>query len=116
PCYFVPFLFFSTFLLVRLPRRSPLFPYRRSSDLRRFARADARPRRAVPLDAPGPRHARGRPEPAGGATHGHQRRAGLLRVVDPQDRKSTRLNSSHEWSSYAVFCLKTKTNKPQGLV
>src|SRR6266536_1943290 len=25
-----------------------------------------------------------------------------------QDRKSTRLNSSHEWSSYAVFCLKKK--------
>src|SRR5207247_5892582 len=25
------------------------------------------------------------------------------------DRKSTRLNSSHEWSSYAVFCLKSKT-------
>src|SRR5438105_10523267 len=24
------------------------------------------------------------------------------------DRKSTRLNSSHEWSSYAVFCLKKK--------
>src|SRR5207247_10860688 len=24
------------------------------------------------------------------------------------DRKSTRLNSSHEWNSYAVFCLKTK--------
>src|SRR5207247_10456181 len=24
------------------------------------------------------------------------------------DRKSTRLNSSHEWISYAVFCLKTK--------
>src|SRR5207247_6070299 len=23
-----------------------------------------------------------------------------------QDRNSTRLNSSHEWSSYAVFCLK----------
>src|SRR5207247_5781477 len=23
-----------------------------------------------------------------------------------RDRKSTRLNSSHEWSSYAVFCLK----------
>src|SRR5207247_9831238 len=22
------------------------------------------------------------------------------------DRKSTRLNSSHEWTSYAVFCLK----------
>src|SRR5207247_11271892 len=24
----------------------------------------------------------------------------------PRDRKSTRLNSSHEWISYAVFCLK----------
>src|SRR6266536_5185816 len=23
-----------------------------------------------------------------------------------EDRKSTRLNSSHEWISYAVFCLK----------
>src|SRR5207247_10455288 len=31
--------------------------------------------------------------------------------VDPRqvgDRKSTRLNSSHEWISYAVFCLKKK--------
>src|SRR6266536_4838727 len=28
---------------------------------------------------------------------------------DPRgDRKSTRLNSSHEWISYAVFCLNTK--------
>src|SRR5215207_11282556 len=26
----------------------------------------------------------------------------------PADRKSTRLNSSHEWISYAVFCLKKK--------
>src|SRR6266849_9991100 len=25
-----------------------------------------------------------------------------------EDRKSTRLNSSHEWISYAVFCLKKK--------
>src|SRR5207247_11096599 len=25
------------------------------------------------------------------------------------DRKSTRLNSSHEWISYAVFCLKNTT-------
>src|SRR5687768_17743768 len=31
--------------------------------------------------------------------------------VDPprQDRKSTRLNSSHGYISYAVFCLKKKT-------
>src|SRR5438105_12644968 len=27
------------------------------------------------------------------------------------DRKSTRLNSSHEWISYAVFCLKKKNIK-----
>src|SRR5207247_5612371 len=30
---------------------------------------------------------------------------------DRIDRKSTRLNSSHEWISYAVFCLKKKKNK-----
>src|SRR5436305_13202224 len=29
---------------------------------------------------------------------------------DPEDRKSTRLNSSHVRISYAVFCLKKKTN------
>src|SRR5206468_9633952 len=27
-----------------------------------------------------------------------------------RDRKSTRLNSSHDQTSYAVFCLKKKTN------
>src|SRR5438105_5418206 len=31
-----------------------------------------------------------------------------VRPVRHQDRKSTRLNSSHEWISYAVFCLKKK--------
>src|SRR6266536_2554467 len=31
------------------------------------------------------------------------------------DRKSTRLNSSHEWSSYAVFCLKKKKKKNRGV-
>src|SRR5438105_12657661 len=30
-----------------------------------------------------------------------------------RDRKSTRLNSSHEWISYAVFCLKKKRKKNQ---
>src|SRR5690606_40946795 len=33
----------------------------------------------------------------------------LLGAHMPQDRKSTRLNSSHVKSSYAVFCLKKKT-------
>src|SRR5207247_8416255 len=31
-----------------------------------------------------------------------------------KDRKSTRLNSSHEWISYAVFCLKKKTGYIKG--
>src|SRR5438105_7692423 len=33
-----------------------------------------------------------------------------LRARQP-DRKSTRLNSSHEWISYAVFCLKKKNQE-----
>src|SRR5258708_19399272 len=41
---------------------------------------------------------------------------GLIRVTVPPtfarlDRKSTRLNSSHQIISYAVFCLKKKKNK-----
>src|SRR2546427_8918859 len=33
------------------------------------------------------------------------------REAHPQDRKSTRLNSSHSQISYAVFCLKKKKKK-----
>src|SRR3712207_7107253 len=32
----------------------------------------------------------------------------VWRIADSRDRKSTRLNSSHANTSYAVFCLKTK--------
>src|SRR5438105_14755993 len=32
-------------------------------------------------------------------------------ILKSKDRKSTRLNSSHEWSSYAVFWLKKKNQK-----
>src|SRR6266536_558755 len=32
-----------------------------------------------------------------------------------QDRKSTRLNSSHEWMSYAVFCVKKKKSNDASL-
>src|SRR6266536_2932702 len=32
-------------------------------------------------------------------------------LVASADRKSTRLNSSHEWISYAVFCLKKKRSR-----
>src|SRR2546430_9130270 len=35
-------------------------------------------------------------------------KAGEVRVRTPEDRKSTRLNSSHSQISYAVFCLKKK--------
>src|SRR5207247_263345 len=35
---------------------------------------------------------------------------GGYRARPVPDRKSTRLNSSHEWISYAVFCLKKKTD------
>src|SRR5207248_9657682 len=55
-----------------------------------------RPRPQVELavrERAGPRH-----EPA--------RRA----IADLEDRKSTRLNSSHRTISYAVFCLKKKTH------
>src|SRR5438105_14643624 len=34
-------------------------------------------------------------------------------TIDDLDRKSTRLNSSHEWNSYAVFCLKKKKGQEQ---
>src|SRR2546422_3280848 len=61
-------------------------------------------------------------EALGGASHGARRRgssgadvAGGARVLvedRPQsDRKSTRLNSSHGYISYAVFCLKKKTEE-----
>src|SRR5438105_5971450 len=36
-------------------------------------------------------------------------RTSVLKADSSTDRKSTRLNSSHEWISYAVFCLKTKS-------
>src|SRR2546422_6353493 len=36
---------------------------------------------------------------------------GALGTVAIIDRKSTRLNSSHGYISYAVFCLKKKKNK-----
>src|SRR5437764_3198490 len=77
------------FLMLRRPPRSTLFPSRRSSDLL-TVRGGAGPRPA--LDE-APRPARG---------------AFSWRDGQPQDRKSTRLNSSHRCISYAVFCLKKK--------
>src|SRR5436305_5671090 len=39
---------------------------------------------------------------------------GLKVAAHVQDRKSTRLNSSHVRTSYAVFCLKKKTSLRKG--
>src|SRR2546422_8550664 len=41
---------------------------------------------------------------------GKERRAQAARALERVDRKSTRLNSSHGYISYAVFCLKKKKN------
>src|SRR5690606_38177836 len=62
--------------------------------------------RAKRLDLEQPRHT-----PVGGFGDLHRaRRSGLLDARRDVDRKSTRLNSSHVKISYAVFCLKKKTN------
>src|SRR2546429_4636130 len=56
---------------------------------------------------------------SGAREHGrHRHRAGASlpgdgKVEREQDRKSTRLNSSHGYISYAVFCLKKKKNPPK---
>src|SRR5690606_39591828 len=61
-------------------------------------------------------HCRGIRGAARGRRAGHGVRRDLehaARGRNGRDRKSTRLNSSHVKSSYAVFCLKTKT-APKG--
>src|SRR2546429_10024623 len=89
---FISFFFF--FLMIRRPPRSTLFPY---TTLFRSPASAARKKN--PMDAAqAVRH-----------TQGHTRE-------QHRDRKSTRLNSSHGYISYAVFCLKKKkkiNNKKQ---
>src|SRR2546427_9269186 len=79
------------FLMIRRPPRSTLFPYTtlfRSPWIHgKIAGHQARSQCA-----------------RGG---GHRRRRG--QAARAQDRKSTRLNSSHSQISYAVFCLKKKS-------
>src|SRR2546429_6623595 len=101
--------------MIRRPPRSPLFPYpplSRSPDehamirprlrvLSRVLRAEtiAAPRENVAQPAETPR-ACGRAELTAAA-----------HLDGGVDRKSTRLNSSHGYISYAVFCLKKKKSK-----
>src|SRR2546430_11304054 len=49
--------------------------------------------------------------PAEGDRAARRRAGGDQPHTGGQDRKSTRLNSSHSQISYAVFCLKKKTNE-----
>src|SRR3712207_8987009 len=93
------------FLMIRRPPRSTLFPTRRSSDLTGVATSvcqtniddllsESRVQRLIDLGVHYVWYHTYRPVGA----HAH-----------PEDRKSTRLNSSHANISYAVFCLKKKT-------
>src|SRR5688572_31761364 len=82
--------------MIRRPPRSTLFPYTtlfRSLGEGDRDDLDARARRADLI----------RIEPEVGG-----RDVGDLLLLGGQDRKSTRLNSSHSQISYAVFCLKKK--------
>src|SRR5205809_7894743 len=86
--------FFFFFLLIPRPPRSTLFPY---TTLFRSL-----PSALHALDPP--------------RRHRHEGRDARQEIVREQhvtarDRKSTRLNSSHGYISYAVFCLKKKNNK-----
>src|SRR2546427_8038568 len=47
----------------------------------------------------------------GAVQHFHEGVAARVMANDHEDRKSTRLNSSHSQISYAVFCLKKKKKK-----
>src|SRR2546422_6830275 len=77
--------------MIRRPPRSTLFPY---TTLFRSLRFLPALRGGDPGKFPGG----SRPRALGGDPGG------------PSDRKSTRLNSSHGYISYAVFCLKKKKN------
>src|SRR5438876_8286233 len=91
--FFYSFFFF--FLMIRRPPRSTLFPY---TTLFRSHLGESR----YLLDG----------------DHGDARRAQCLggAAGGDEDRKSTRLNSSHPSISYAVFCLKKKKKKKNTII
>src|SRR5687768_18095474 len=92
--------------MIRRPPRSTLFPY---TTLFRSAAHRARSRGAsFGADDQRVRNAADEIRPGGGAA---QPAALLCREEPARDRKSTRLNSSHGYISYAVFCLKKKKKK-----
>src|SRR2546422_9728017 len=98
---------FFFFLMIRRPPRSTLFPY---TTLFRSAAAEIVPGSArshlARLDGDEKSILRGRDR----TVVMRRVRAGrVVRAIEvDEDRKSTRLNSSHGYISYAVFCLKKK--------
>src|SRR3712207_7464375 len=92
------------FLMIRRPPRSTLFPYTtlfRSSDEVRSKPEQAREK--IVEGMLGKRFFAAQVLADQPWIHDDKRTVG-------QDRKSTRLNSSHANISYAVFCLKKKKN------
>src|SRR2546429_7090142 len=97
----LPFFFF--FLMIRRPPRSTLFPYTT------LFRSDQRPgEQRGHRQRPVPAHREQVAEQAGHHAAGQADHAEGHIGTDERDRKSTRLNSSHGYISYAVFCLKKK--------
>src|SRR5689334_24750896 len=96
---FISLFFFFFFLLIRRPPISTLFPY--TTLFRSFYRNFGDSLLDLELDERMLQWRQGNPGSSG--------------PVRPrrQDRKSTRLNSSHSSISYAVFCLKKKKKKNQ---
>src|SRR5256885_10975748 len=90
--------------MIRRPPRSTLFPY---TTLFRSP-AQFAPQREGVFGTNIARRSSGPGPPLAGSFGSREE---LPRKIPGQDRKSTRLNSSHLVISYAVFCLKKKKKK-----
>src|SRR5207247_11278803 len=101
PAFFAFPALSDVFLPIRHPPTSTLFPY---TTLFRSIWRDRGVRRVRPL-ARGTLSGRHQPGVCRDEVGRRSRQRDRRRRPD---RKSTRLNSSHEWISYAVFCLKKK--------
>src|SRR5258708_28903299 len=102
--FLYPPLSFFFFLMIRRPPRSTLFPYTTLFRSRLRVRVPAvRDRAGVRRDG---HH---QPEPDRGA--GPHARVGRRSNAPRRRSEDTRLNSSHQIISYAVFCLKKKKNR-----